>query len=228
MRSNQWGLIALRGALGALAFFSLFFSLSKIPLTDATLLNNTAPLFVPFLAALVLKTPLRSAICASAGIGFLGVILTLKPSAGLFQLDALPALTSGFFSAVVMILMRMLVTESPKLVIFSYLLIASIAASFFAVPQLPSLPLEAWAPLICVGVIFGSAQMCYTRSFHYAAPTLLAPFSYSFVAVSGLIDWVIWSRTPSLQSAAGIAFIALGGLLTIRYSRRAPAPEKAS
>lgn len=227
LRGEQWRLIAARGSLGAAAFFLLFFSLSKIPLTNATLLNNTSPLFVPFLATLLLKIPLRAAVCCSAGIGFLGVVLILKPSAGLFQLGALPALVAGIFSAIVMIIMRLLAKQNPKRVIFGYMVIASTASLPFALPQLSSVPAIAWPSLLCVGIIFGIGQMYYTRAFQYAEPTVLAPFSYSFVVVSGLIDWLVWHHAPTLASITGFLLIAVGGILTILYSRK-PSRQKIS
>ena len=125
-----------------------------------------------------------------------------------------------------MILMRMLAQESPKRVIFIYFLIASIASAPFAIPYILYLPLAALLPLLAVGMLFASAQMCYTRSFHYAEPTILAPFSYSFVAVSGLIDWAVWDHAPTIFSGVGILLVLLGGILTIRYSRTFVQPVK--
>lgn len=220
LKGDNWGLINLRGVLGGLSFFSLFFSLSKIPLTDGTLLNNTAPLFVPFLAAVFLKSPLRLPVVLSSLLGFIGVMMILKPTGGIFQIHAVPALCSGVLSALIMIVIRLLAATNPKRIIFIYLLITSAVSAPFAIPQLIDLPLIAFAPLLCVGILFGAAQVCLTRSFHYAEPTILAPFTYTFVVVSGLIDWLFWERSLSYLSAAGILLVMIGGVLTIISSRK--------
>jgi drug/metabolite transporter (DMT)-like permease len=215
-----WGLIGLRSVIGGFSFFALFVSLTSIPLTDGTLLNNTAPLFVPFFAALFLGTPLRLPICLSAMAGFAGVVLILKPTGGVLCLEAIPALLSGVGSASVMIILRLLTEQNPKRILFYYLLLSSIGVAPFAIPQLINLPAIVWPALVCVGLLFGLGQFLYTLSFRYAEPTVLAPFTYTFVVVSGLIDWVVWGHAPGVSSALGIALVLAGGILTIRYSQK--------
>jgi drug/metabolite transporter (DMT)-like permease len=220
MKGGSWGLISARGILGSISFFCLFYSLTKISLTDGALLNNTAPLFVPFFAAILLNTPLRLSISLSAFLGFIGVSLILKPSGGVICLDALPALFSGVASALVMVIMRILKGHDPRKILISYQLIASFGSAPFAIPFLTHLHPSAWVPLIAAGVFFGIGQLLLTKSFKYAEPTVLAPFSYTLVVVSGLLDWAIWGRAPGIASTMGILIVLCGGILTIRYSNQ--------
>ncbi len=222
LRDGDWGLIGLRSILGGASFFCLFYALTKIPLTDATLLNNTAPLFIPFLAAIFLKTPLRLPILLSALVGFTGVIFILKPTGDVFSFDALPALFAGVASAFVMVVMRLLAGKNPKQILFSYLCITSIASAPFAIPKLSLLPLEALPPLFCIGALFGFGQVCLTWAFRHGQPTVLAPLSYTFVVVSVLLDWALWGHTPSTTSAIGATLVLVGGIATIIYGQRKP------
>lgn len=228
MFSPQKGLIAARGILGGISFFCLFYSLTKIPLTDGTLLNNTAPLYVPFLAALFLGIPLRLPIVLSALIGFMGAVFILKPTGDIVRMEALPALLSGFISSLVLIMLRKLTASTPQQILFAYLSITSIAIAPIALPQIPSLPLAAFIPLICIGGLFGAGQLFFTRSFRYAEATVLAPFTYTFVVVSSLLDWYLWSHTPTISTALGIALVMLGGVLTIKFSQTEVRTERDS
>lgn len=228
IHGGAWPYLCLRGVLGGLSFFALFTALEKIPLTDGTVLNNTAPLFVPFLSAIFLKIPLRLPNFLSALIGFSGVLLMLKPTESVLSLDALPALCSGIMSAFVLIVMRKLANHSPKQILFVYLSITSLASAPFAIPQLSLLPSVAWGPLLCVGALFGLGQLLFTLALRCAEPTVLSPFTYTLVIVSGLIDWGLWGHAPSLLSGIGILFVLLGGLLTIRSGKKPTPPEIAT
>ena len=220
LNRGSWRLTFLRSALGGISFFCLFLAIKKIPLTDATLLNNTAPLFVPFLAALILKTTLRLPIFVCTLVGFSGVLMILKPSNGVFCLEALPALLSGIASALVMIVMRKLKGENPRKILVTYLVLVSLASAPFALPHLAQLPLVAWIPLSLAGICFGIGQLFLTWSSKHAEPTVLAPLSYTFVVASGILDWAIWGHSPGVASALGILLVLTGGILTIFYSRK--------
>jgi len=217
--SERWSLLIARGLFGAFAFFCFFLSISFIPLTDGTLLNTTAPLFLPLVLFLCHKKKSSLWVWSSSIIGFLGVALILKPSAEIFQLGSIPGLLSGIGSAIVMMLLRMLAFENPKRVVLIYLLIASSAVSPFAVPAISGLPLAAWPPLLLIGVIFGIGQYTYTRALAYAEPTVLAPFCYTFVLVGGSIEWMVWDRIPTFLTLFGMMLIIAGGVLTILWSK---------
>lgn len=226
LKSDRWPLLLARGLAGALSFFCLFYSISRIPLTDGTVLNTTAPLFLPLFLHFWLKKKSSLKVWLSSLLGFIGVVCILKPGAEILQPAALPALFSGIGSAFVMILIRLLAGEDAKKIVFVYLLIASLSIFPFAASSLPSLPAASWPYLIAIGLLFGSAQIAYTKSLAYAEPTLLAPFVYTFVVVSGCLEWLVWDRVPSLLSAFGMLLIILGGVLTILWGKGAPAPAE--
>ena len=220
-KPSSWPTIFARALFGASAFYSLLWSLGRIPLTDGNVLNNTAPLFVPLILYFWLKKKSSGNVWLGTLIGFLGVLLILKPSGQIFQWSAIGALYSGFASGVVMVLVRRLAGDDPRVVILAYLSIASLCIFPFAAPELSAIPLEALPVLLTISFLFGCSQFVYTKSMHYAEPTVLGPFSYTYVAVSGLIDWFVWNNPPNLLSLMGIALIIGGGIFIIFASRKA-------
>ncbi len=217
--SERWPLLIARGVFGAFAFYCFFLSISFIPLTDGTLLNTTAPLFLPLVLLLWRKQKSSAWVWSSAAIGFFGVLLILKPSREIFQLGSIPGLLSGIGSAIVIVLIRLLALENPKRVVLIYLLIASAAVFPFAAPALPHLPAAAWPALLLMGLLFGAGQFAYTRALAYGEPTLLAPFIYTFVLVASLLDWAMWDRIPTFWTFIGMMLIISGGILSILWSR---------
>ncbi|MBS0625053.1 MAG: DMT family transporter [Verrucomicrobia bacterium] len=220
-----WPWLVARALVGAFSFFCLFWSLGHIPLTDGAVLNNTAPLFVPLVMQIILKKRSSLRVWMSALVGFLGVLLILKPTGEIFQMAAFGALVSGIGSAFVMVIIRRISSEDPQLIILVYLTLGSLCAFFLAAPHLTSIPLAALPTLLGIGATFGAGQFVFTRCFRYAEPPVLAPFSYTLVAISALIDWLVWNHAPNLLSALGILLVVTGGVFTILASRSEPRQE---
>ena len=216
------GLLGLRALGGLLVFICLFFALSLIPLTDALLLANTGPLFLPFILLLWLKQKTSGKIWLSASVGFIGVLLIMQPSSQIFHFGSLFALLAGCFTGFVMIIVRRLASENSKRVVLSYLLMATAASLPFACPFFPLIPMKAIPSLLLVGTLFAIGQWTYTRALIHAYSAILAPFSYVFIVVGVGIDWFIWNRYPSLGTLTGILLIVAGGILTILWSRKVP------
>jgi drug/metabolite transporter (DMT)-like permease len=72
-------ILMIRGITGFLALALYFFAISKIPLATAVMLNYTSPLFVALMAPLVLKESVNLKIFLIILLGFVGVLLIVKP-----------------------------------------------------------------------------------------------------------------------------------------------------
>src|SRR5688500_17712424 len=81
-----------RAVAGLAVMYCSFYSLGRMSLADALLLNYTAPLFMPLIAKISLGDPIPSGIWGLLALGFSGVVVVLKPGASLFQPIALVAL----------------------------------------------------------------------------------------------------------------------------------------
>jgi len=212
-------LLLARGVLGVLVFICLFFSLPLIPLTDALLLANTGPLFLPFILYFWLKQKTSPRLWLSVLIGFLGVISIVQPSAQIFHFGSLFALLSGCLTGIVMVILRQLSSEDSRRVVLSYLCMATLSSLPLALPFFSSISIKALPSLFLVGTFFGIGQWTYTRALSYADSLFLAPFSYVFIVVGVLIDWLFWNRTPTIGTTIGIFLIFTGGILTIFWAK---------
>ena len=111
--------------------------MKSMPLVDAVLLANAAPLFIPLVALFWMRTPIRPAVALSLAGGFIGVILILKPGPALLHnASSLIAITAALFSAVALVSVnRLSSTEKSDTILFYYFLISTIATLPFAAMQ---------------------------------------------------------------------------------------------
>ena len=82
-----------RSALGILSILCVFQTLTLLPLADATTLSFTAPVFATLLSFLILKEAIGPRRWAAVALGFVGVIIVMRPGAGN---HAVPLVGIGF------------------------------------------------------------------------------------------------------------------------------------
>ena len=218
--SKVW-LHIVRALSGVLSQALMFVAIKKMPLMNAVLLGNAAPLFIPILAWLVLRERITRGIWISLLIGFGGVLLILHPSPEIWRKpSALIALTAAVFSAIALVTINRLArTESSNQILLYYF-------SFSSLTTLP-LALAAWQPLtirdtIClfaIGSLMALAQLLFLLAYHYASASRIAPFNYSVVVFSGLIGWLVWKNLPGWSSVCGMVLVSAGGILATRLGQ---------
>lgn len=215
--------VVIRGLSGLLGFYALYVAIREISLIEAVLLRNTAPFFVPILAALWLhsKTPAHNIIAIA--IGFVGVYLVLDPGLNSPGPGHFTGLLSGFFLAISMVSTRKLATRyAPTTILFYYYLVSLIGIAPFCLSQPLTLQAGDWLILLFIGLSAHLALYLYTRALTVTKASIVAPLSYLSVIFAGIIGWLLWDQKPSTTSLAGMAIVILAGVTTTALSSRAP------
>jgi drug/metabolite transporter (DMT)-like permease len=155
LKTERIGMHLLRGIFGVVFVFALIYSLQFIPLVDAVMLNNTAPLFMPLIVYFWLGVPQDRKIWYCIVPGIVGIAFILKPDQGLFSIGAIVALLSGIFMAFSWASIRKLtMTEPAYRVNFYYFFFATLIS---AVPYLTNFSPLSWImlfELLGCGVLF--------------------------------------------------------------------------
>lgn len=213
----------VRGVSGFLGFYFLYLAIRQIALIDAVLLRNTAPFFVPILAAIWLgsKTPLHNWIAIVIGFG--GVFLVLDPTMSEPQPSHFVGLLSGFFLAVSMVTTRKLATRyTASAVLFYYYLISIACISPFIFTEPLKLAWQDWAVVLYIGISAHLALVLYTKALTLAKASIIAPLSYLSVVNAGIIGWLAWDQVPSPTGLLGMVIVILAGATTTVMSSRSP------
>ncbi len=213
-------LYLFRSAAGALSSFAFTSALKDLDLVDATLLNMTAPFFLPLIGLIWLKEKVHWAIWPLLGLGFYGASLIYPPSRSMFQFGGFFALASGFLTALSLSCVRKLHQKNePCMQIV-------IAMALFGVLFNGTLCLFSWQPMsseewllaIGGGVFLGMNQLLLTKSFQLLPIGFLAPISYAVFPFSALITGFIYREPVDLTTWIGALLICCSGVLARRFS----------
>jgi len=221
LRTKRPGLQALRAA--CLLGTSLLFTsgLMFIPLAEATAVNFLAPLLVTALSVPLLKERVTRGQWIAVLVGFSGVLIIVHPGGELFTPAVLLPLGSAMCFACYQLLTRLVAThDSPTTSnffagLFNSLLMSALVPFFWQTPELKHLPL-----MLALGTCGMVAHLLLTQAFRFAAPAMLAPFSYCQIVFAGLLGYLIFDHSPSLLAQLGITVICLSGLAAAWQQRR--------
>ncbi len=218
------GLHLIRALAGAGAMVCGFYAFVLLPLADVTALTFTTPLFTIVLAVLLLGERVRWRRWTATAIGFLGVLIMVRPGAGSLEPGALLAIAMAFGIAVATVMVKRLPAGESHAAMLFWFCVASLLMT--AVPaalvwQAPS-PTE-WLLMVSIGALGGGAQALIIRAFSTGEATFVAPFDYSKLLLAVAIGLVFFSELPDLWSLLGAAVI-LGSNLYI--ARRDAALER--
>lgn len=205
-----------------IAFLCFVIATSKIPLVNATLLNNSTPIFIPLIAMIWLKTKVERKVWFGIAVGFVGVVLILKPHEDSFlNTGDVFGLISGISLAMAYVAMKQLTqTESFITIMFYYAAIASVCTFpflFFA----NSFP-EPMAVLylVCSGISFTVCIFLLRKAYTYADAVKISPFNYSVIVFAGIFGWLIFSHVPDLFVIIGVILVTIGGIISVYHHEK--------
>jgi len=218
LRTSRTWLHILRAAAGLLSQVLMFVAVKRMPLVNAVLLSNSAPLFIPLVTWVWLKERIGRMVWVSLLIGFAGVILILKLGVALLSDPiALIAISAAVFSALALVAVnRLSNTESPHRMLFYYFLYSSVATAPFAVLTWKTPSDREWLYLGGIGLMMATSQLLLILAYKHATAGRIAPLNYTVVIFSGLIGWVVWNNTLEFLSLAGVLLVTAGGVLSTR------------
>ena len=222
LRTTRLGLHVVRALTGLLSQALFFIAVKNIALVDAVLLANAAPLFIPIVALLWMRIAIRPAVIASLLVGFVGVIMILKPSAELLKDPAaLIAISAAAFSAVALVSVNALSsTDKSNTILFYYFFISTIATLPFTFMQWQTPQGNQWMYLLGVGVFMALGQLFIILAYKHASAAQIAPFNYSVVIFSGIIGWMVWHTALDMTALLGIALVCAGGIASILFTAK--------
>ena len=203
------GFYTLRAVVGLISMLSWFYGITIVPLATATAVNFTAPLFATMAAALVLHEDVRLRRWAAVVIGFIGVLVIMRPSRDSVDPMLLLILVSAASSAMNNITVKYLVrSERPNTIValFSvYLTPLSLIPALF-VWQWPDL--RSLGALIALGIIGTLAHLSVARAYLAADASACAPYEFVRLPYAALIGYLLFGEVSDGWTWVGAAIIA--------------------
>jgi drug/metabolite transporter (DMT)-like permease len=222
----------VRSAVGLFAMVCGFSALQHLPLTEATAFNFASPLFMTALSALMLAEPVGRHRWAAVVVGFLGVLVMVRPTPGHLNLVGVALALGGAVGAAgAMVTIRQIAaTERGPTIVFYFTLagaVMGLAGSLFhwVTPDPATL-----ACLILGGLVGGVGQLLLTEAVRIAPIGVVAPFDYTQLVWATGLGFLVWGEVPKAATLVGAVIVAASGVYILHRElvrRRTPSPAVA-
>ena len=216
-----------RALVGLTALYVFFLSFSLMPLADAYAISFAAPLFVTALSVLLLKETVGPRRWSAVLVGFVGVLVMIRPGLGVFQPVALlPLLGAVLYAGVVIVIRVLSRTESSVAIVF-YFTVTGGVLSGLLVPFVWVTPdARDLLMLAGVGVVGACAQLAMTGAFRSAEVSLVVPFEYSAMLWAVLVGYAVWGDVPGVHIWIGVPIVVASGIyIALREIRAQRQPD---
>ncbi len=213
----------LRTLLSIGAMFGFFYGLAKMPLVNAFTLGYTAPLMVTGLSAVFLDEPVGWRRWSAVLLGFIGVLVMLRPGSGEMSFAAIAVLFAAFCYASQAILARRLAATESTLALSFYVVIGPMLLAAILLDDKSWLgpDLTGWTLLIGAGVSSVLAWIGLVNGYRAASPALLAPLEYTALVGGAIAGYVFWGEVPDTWVVVGAAIIVASGLFVVYRNKEA-------
>ena len=216
-------LVLLRGLIAALGVFGWFIALTGMSVSDVVAVQFTHPVFMVIGAALFLREAVGPWRWSAVAIGFVGVLIIIRPGYVPFDPLVIGVLISALSNAIVQLMTKhMALRVSGAVLIFHMNIIMTLLALAFAWqnwvwPDWHHLP-----AVLAVGLFGVLAHICLARAMRHADASLLGPVDFLRLPIAAAFGWVLFGEYSDLETwlGAGVIFIAVL-VITRREAQRA-------
>ena len=218
------GLLLLRGFCGFAGLSCVFYSVTHLPLAEATVIQYLHPTFTALIAAIALGERATRRVVLASAVSLVGVALMSRPAAlfggdvaapALDSLALLAAVGGAFFSGAAYVVVRSLSGREDPLVIVLYFPLVTVPAT------LPTLIGDAvwpvgveWLWLVWIGVATQAGQVWLTRGLALLPAARGTAISYLQVVFAIVWGVSFFGEVPTAWTLAGAALV-IGGTLAV-------------
>lgn len=226
LKSNRPWMQLVRSLLAVALINCNYYAFTQLPLADVTAIGFSRNLFLVMLAMLFLGEKMNGSRLLVTLIGFFGILVVVRPGAGIFDSAAGVALLGACLGAVMMTLIRKLTADDSNIVMMVYPALAtclttSIPAMMVWVPPTSS-ELGLLVLMALIGIV---GQWCLIQGFRMGEATVVAPANYIRLVFATVLGIYLFGEIPDLFTVVGSLIIIGSNLLLIYQEGRVVKPR---
>ena len=198
-------------AVGCVVFY--FFGLKFLLLSENIAIVHSAPIFAALLAVPILGERLGIHRISAIIIGFIGVIIIVKPRSDVFKLVSILPLISALFMASVYLSTRSIMNTDSSIAIIFYYSLALLITSLVFFPKDFVMPdLLQLLRLMCLGAMGALGHYFMSQAAKNAEVVVISPFEYTSFIFVGVMGYFFYNEIPNSSIVIGGLLIILGGV----------------
>ncbi len=207
------GLHFIRLGCSTVGMLAGFYAFANMPLAAAVSLSFTRPLFMIFLAILLLGEVVRWRRGLATLVGFGGVVIMLGPTGMIFEPAAFSALISAAAVAGALAVIRQQAAEDGPITLMAWYAFGLVITTLIpAVPVWQTPEGDQWFYLIALGVLSSAGQYAFIRALAIGEVTVMNPIDYIQIVLAAFFGFFLFNEIPSIWTGVGAGIIVASTL----------------
>lgn len=214
-------LVIIRGLMEGLVAFTFITALANLPLANITAILQAASLIVVALAAALGIEQVGWRRWLAVGVGFVGVLLVVRPGLDGFNAYALVGLACAFIVGARDLMTRRIASDipSPVVAVGSTIMVCLVGLLFsFTETWRPLAPLESLY-LVVAGVLVAAGNYAIIVAYRDGDVSVVSALRYTVLIFALILGFVIWGDWPDRLALLGAALIVASGLYAMHRER---------
>lgn len=214
-------LVVLRGLLAGVGTLTGYHAFSQLPLADVYAIMFAVPILVTLLAIPVLGERVGPYRWTAVVVGFLGVLVMVRPGSAAFSTGHLAAFASVVTGASVALILRKVARDEDPAVMVLSVVLGLLAASLPVAAFVAVMPTARdVAVLACSGFLMAAAQLLLLQAYRTATAASVAPMQYSAMLWAIGFGCLMFGDVVQPHVLAGTGVVALSSLFIMHRERR--------
>jgi drug/metabolite transporter (DMT)-like permease len=221
LHTRHFSLYLLRSVFGTLAMLGSFWALAHLPLAQAVSISYSTPLFVTIGAVFLLGEVVRARRWSAIAIGFIGVIIIMRPGATTDSIkhdsfDMLVALAAAAIAAGSYISIKFLSRTEPADAVVIYMSLIMTPLSLIPALFFWTWPgATGWLWLVLTGLLATVAQTCMTRAYQAGDVSALIPINFIQLPIVAVCAYFTFGQSLDAGTVIGAAIIIAANLYIV-------------
>ena len=220
-KSKSIKLQIFRSLLSVIESGCFVLSFKYLSLADAHSVGSLAPVIVVALSAIFLKEKVSTKIWIAIFIGFIGVLIILRPTSSIFDPKALLPLLAAFVLGLYQIVTKKVSEHDTTETSLFYtsiigIFIMSLLASNFWNPVSSS----SYILFFIIGIFFSLGVYLQIIALSMARASIIQPFHYTLIFWAIILGYIFYNDIPDLFTIVGAVIITLSGIFVLNQSTK--------
>ena len=219
-QSNNVKLQILRSFFSIIESGCFVLAFRYLSLADVHSVGSLAPVIIVALSALILKENVSPKTWIAIFIGFLGVLIILRPGLSIFDIKSLLPLMAAFFLGLYQVVTRKVSeNDSTETSLFYTSLIGFIVMSILAFVYWQPLTLNSYFLFTGIGIFFCMGIYFQIIALSKARASIIQPFHYTLIFWAIILGYLVYDDLPDIPTIAGALIIAASGIYVLRAGK---------
>ena len=219
-QSNNVKLQVLRSFFSIIESGCFVLAFRYLSLADVHSVGSLTPVIIVTLSAFILKEKVSPKTWIAIFVGFLGVLIILRPGLSIFDIKSLLPLMAAFFLGLYQVVTRKVSeNDSTETSLFYTSLIGFIVMSILAFVYWQPLTLNSYFLFTCIGIFFSMGIYFQIIALSKARASIIQPFHYTLIFWAIILGYLVYDDLPDIPTIVGAIIIATSGIYVLRAGK---------